>query len=69
MEVYVGGVDESCALEELPGEEEDEEDGDADVGGNEVVDAEGRAPDVEAVEDDDEGEEYKGGPGSVWLER
>lgn len=68
VEVHVDRADEPGALDELPGEEEDEEDGDADVGGNEIVDAEGSAEGVEAVEDDDHGEEDKGGPGGVGLE-
>ena len=68
VEVHIDGVDEPGALDQFPGEEEDEEDRDADIGGDEVVDAEGVAEGVEAVEDDDHGEEDQGGPGGVGLE-
>ena len=68
VEIDVGGVEPLGALEDLPGEVEDDEDGDADVIGDEVVDVEGGTEDVEAVEDDDEGEEDEGGPGGVGLE-
>ena len=67
MEVDVGGAEPLSALEELPEEVEDGEDGDTDVVGDEVVDVP-RAEDVEAVEKDDDGEEGEGRPRGVGLE-
>ena len=68
MEIDIRRVEPLGALEDFPEEVEDEEDGDADVVGDEVVDVECGAEDVEAVENDDDGEEGEGRPRGVGLE-
>jgi len=73
--VRLGRLDHLRVLEELPGEEQDREDGHVDVRREEVRRREhprlARSlldEDVEAVEDDDDGEEAQREPGRVRLE-
>jgi len=70
-DVSLGRVDLLGALENLPEDEEEGEDGDTNVGGEEVSQLVGSpvllGKHLETVEEDDEGKVHKGGPGSVWL--
>ena len=68
-DVGLGGIDPLGALEDLPEGVEAEVDDDADVVGEEAGDVPVAVDeDVEAVEDDDEGEEDEGDPAEVGLE-
>ncbi len=67
VNVCLGGIDPMRALVDLPEAVQEEVDGDSDVRGDEVLVAP-RRPDIEAVEDDDNGEEEEGGIREVWLE-
>jgi len=72
--VGLGWTDKLGTLKDLPEQVEDEEDGDVDVGSEEVLVV--KVPfltgwvdeDGESVEDDDDGEEDESKPGSIWLE-
>ena len=55
VDVSFGGVDELGAFEDLPERKEGKVDRDANVGGDETVDAE-RLEDVESVEEDNDEE-------------
>ncbi|EZF74120.1 hypothetical protein H105_04130, partial [Trichophyton soudanense CBS 452.61] len=66
-DIRFGGRDPAGALENLPEDEEGEVEGDADVGGEEGLEAEGLEG-VEAVEEDDDGEEDEGDPCEIGLE-
>lgn len=65
--VGFGRVHKFGSLEDFPEGEEREVDGDTDVGGDELVAQEG-LEDVEAVKQDDDGEEEEGKIGRVGLE-
>lgn len=67
MQVGLGGIDPLGALDNLPEGVENKVDRDADVSGDKVVKDPG-LKDVEAVEENDDGKEDKGGVGGVGLE-
>ena len=70
MQVRVGRVDKGGAFEEFPEQKEGEEDGDADVGGYEIVEIEifvEGGEGVEAVEQDYDAEVDQGEIGGVGL--
>ena len=67
LQICFRGSDPLGALEDFPEEVKAEEDGDSDVGGDELVNVERGAPDVETIEDDDYDEVYESSPGGVWL--
>jgi len=70
VEVDLAGLVGLGALDDLPSEEEDEEDGDTNVGGEEVGDVPlALAEDLEFAEDQDEAEVDERAPGEVRLER
>ncbi|KAM5489732.1 hypothetical protein MaudMau93_003098 [Microsporum audouinii] len=66
-DVSLGGWNPSGPLENLPEDEKTEVDGDTDVGGEEGLEFKG-SEGIEAVEEDDDGEEDEGDPGEVRLE-
>ena len=68
VDIGLHGPDEFRSLEDLPEGVEDEVDRDADIRGDEVVNGPG-AEDVEAVEEDDDGEEDEREVSGVRLER
>ena len=67
VDVRLRRVNPVRALEDFPERIQEEIDGDSNVRGDEVLVAPWR-PDVEAVEDDNEGEVDEGEVGEVWLE-
>lgn len=69
VDVRLGRVDPLCTFEDLPADVQQEEDGDVDILGDEVVRDELGREGIEPVEDEDDREENKCGPGNVWLER
>jgi len=71
-DIGIGWMDPWGSLEDLPEAIENEEDGNAKIGSEEVGDAPVRVvfayKDIKSVEDDDDGKVGKGKPSSVWLE-
>ena len=66
-DVRLGGLDPPRTLKDLPERVEQEVDHDTDIGSGKVIDGEWREY-VEAVEEDDDGEEDQRDPREVWLE-